>query len=71
MKTSTTIAVAGVTVAVVAAAVIVGVSVGGSDNTSSSNDEFQQFCSEYGLSFSSETEYNFRKDQYEMVASEI
>jgi C1A family cysteine protease len=72
MKQSTTIAVAGVTVAVVAAAVIVGVSVGGNDNTTNdSNAEFNQFLADNGISYDSQSEYNFRKSLYDQASIEI
>jgi len=66
------LAVGGVTVAVVAAAVIVGVSVSGNnDSSTDSNEDFNQFCATYGISFDSQTEYNFRKEQYDAVSAEI
>jgi len=68
------LAVGGVTVAVVAAAVIVGVSVGGSDDntdTYATDSEFNQFCATYGISFESQSEYNFRKTQYDTIGQEI
>mmetsp|Transcript_65498 Transcript_65498/g.90539 ORF Transcript_65498/g.90539 Transcript_65498/m.90539 type:complete len:118 (+) Transcript_65498:49-402(+) len=72
MKQSTMIAVGGVTVAVVAAAVIVGVSVGNNnDSSSDATDDFNQFCATYGISYDSQSEYNFRQNQYEMMTTEI
>jgi len=65
------LAVGGVTVAVVAAAVIVGVSVGGNDSTTDTTDEFNSFCAEYGLSFDSQSEYDFRKLNYDSISTEI
>jgi len=74
MKQSTMIAVGGVTVAVIAAAVIVGVSVSGNNDSSTSadtTDDFNQYCATYGISYDTQSEYNFRKTLYDAATIEI